>query len=76
MEPDEPAESASITADPDVTADDARKLSKTEADLDSVDAVLEALDSEDLDTAETIVSDLESSDAADDDQVTPRPDPA
>lgn len=76
IDSDRPAEDDPLTADPDVVADDARALSGMEADLDSVDEVLDALDRDDLDTAETIVSDLEATDATDADQVIPRPEPA
>jgi hypothetical protein len=76
IDSDQPAENDPLTADPDVGADDARALSGMEADLDSIDAVLEALDRDDLDTAEAIVSGLEVSDTTDADQVTPRPEPA
>jgi hypothetical protein len=73
IDSDEPVESDSLTSDPDVAADGARALSGMESDLDSVDAVLEALDRDDLDSAETIVSGLEANDETDAEQVVPRP---
>jgi hypothetical protein len=77
IDSDEPAETDPLTSDPEAAADDARALSGMEADLDSVDAVLEAIDRDDLDTAEAIVSGLEASAATDAaDQMTPRPESA
>jgi hypothetical protein len=68
IDSDQPADDDPLTADPEVVADSARALSGMETDLDSVDAVLEALDGDDLDTAEAIVSGLEASDATDADR--------